>query len=247
MSAEYTKQLEQVLRPITSRLRQVELRPQLVRALFLGAAVALVPAVLRLVTGNLLWAAVAVLVLFGFPLVALGRALAAKPDLRRAALAVDKHYDWQDRITTAWSALSVGGLTPLEQYQAADAARRVAQVVPAEVVPLKVPSGIPKAGSLALVVVCALVWPILYAGKTVVRPVDSPAQAAGKPEAAPTVPAVSPELAVASFRQIRDSSDVGWTSSPSRRTGGPSHDSHDAPAPYRRLIHDYFEAVCPGR
>src|SRR5690242_4420839 len=84
MSAESTKQLEQVLRSVAGRLRSAALRPQFVRALTWGAAVALVPALVRLVTGNLWWAVAALAVLVGFPLFVLVRAWAARPDLRRA-------------------------------------------------------------------------------------------------------------------------------------------------------------------
>src|SRR5205807_436192 len=108
----------EALRPVAGRLRQAVLRPRLVRAVYLGAAVAVVPALLRLFTGSLWWSVAGILVLVGVPLATLAWAFAAKPNLRRAALAIDQHYHWQDRVTTAWSALAVGGLTPLEQYQA---------------------------------------------------------------------------------------------------------------------------------
>src|SRR4051794_40028152 len=117
MSAEQTKQLEQALQPVAGRLRQAALRPRLVRAVFLGAAVAAVPALLRLFTGSLWWSVAGLVVLVGVPLATLAFALISKPNLRQAALAIDQEYGWQDRVTTAWSSLAVGGLTPLEQYQ----------------------------------------------------------------------------------------------------------------------------------
>src|SRR5262249_46498125 len=148
MSAEYTKQLERVLRSVAGRLRQGMLRPRLVRAAQFGAAVALAPALVRLATGKVLWLAAAVIVLLAFPLIVLARTLAVRLDLARAASAIDRHYAWQDRLTTAWSSLSVGGLTPLEQFQAAEAAGRAGQVVPSHVVPLRLPPGVPAACGL---------------------------------------------------------------------------------------------------
>lgn len=239
MSAEQTKQLEQALRPVAGRLRQAALRPLLVRAVFLAAAVAVVPALLRLFTGSLWWSVAGLLVLIGVPLATLAWTLAAKPNLRRAALAIDQHYQWQDRITTAWSALAVGGLTPLEQYQAEDAARRMTQVSPPAVVPLRIPTGIPKSALFAILVLSALVWPIRYhreLAKKFVAPAAEPVVT--RPIEVPPLPAVSPQLAAASLSQVRLAESANVHS-----------DRQDAPAPNRRLIHDYFEAVClpPGR
>lgn len=234
MSAEQTKQLEQVLRPVAARLASAASRPRLVRALFLGAAMALVPALLRLFTGSLIWGGIAFLALAGYPLYVLVRSLAQRADVRRAALAVDLHYAWQDRVSTAWSVLSVGGMTPLEQFQAADALRRAPQVVPAAVVPLSLPRGIPRAVGLALAVLCALLWPIDYHRGEPTLPSGTqlarPAEVAAKPLAA-VVPEVSPAIAVASLG--------------TNRADGSPASTFPAPTPDQRLIHDYFEAVCP--
>lgn len=235
MSAEQTKQLEQALRPVAGRLRQRVLRPRLVRAVYFGAAAALVPALLRLFTGSLWWGVAGFLVLFGVPLATLVWTLIAKPSLKLAALAIDQHYGWQDRVSTAWSALAVGGLSPLEQYQAQDASRRMAQVSASAVVPLSIPAGIPKTVILALIVLCALVWPIRYhreLARKFVAPVVE--QAAAKPIEMPPLPAVSPQLAAASLSQAIQ------TEPNSTAIARP-----DNPIPNRRLIHDYFEAVCP--
>src|SRR5437870_1552293 len=112
MSEEQTKQLERVLRPVAARLYARAWRPLLVRSIFLGAALALVPALLRLATGNLLWQLAGFAALLALPIFMLVRAFAGRLNLRQAALAVDQHYAWQDRVGTAWASLSVGGLTP---------------------------------------------------------------------------------------------------------------------------------------
>lgn len=235
MSAEQTKQLEQALWPVAGRLRQSALRPRLVRAVYFGAAAAAVPALLRLFTGSSWWGVAGLLVLVGVPLLVFALTLAAKPNLRRAALAIDRHYDWQDRVTTAWSTLSVGGLTPLEQYQAQDAVQRMTQVSPRAVVPLIIPAGIVKSALLALFVLCALVWPISYhreIAKKFVAPV--PETKPATPIELPPLPAVSSQLAVTSISQVKNADSPDSSSPP-----------QDAPAPTSSLIQKYFEAVCP--
>ena len=101
----------------------------------------------------------AALVLAAGPVLGLLVGLVWQGGWRGAASAVDRHYALKDRAATALEFLQKPSRTPLHELQLADAAGRLSEIVPAQVVPLAPPRLLLWGMAALVVAVALLTWP----------------------------------------------------------------------------------------
>jgi hypothetical protein len=125
--------------------------------------------------------ALALACLIGAPVLALIVGAMKGRSIKGAASAVDAHYHLKDRARTALDFLAKAEPTDLHKLQLEDAENHLAQVKAAEVAPFRLPRKLAYAGSLLVLAITLLVWPVSR-GKTLsaspAEPIESIVQAA---------------------------------------------------------------------
>jgi hypothetical protein len=113
------------------------------------------------------WYGVAAALIAGPIAGAIGAVLFRRP-LHRAAVQIDRSAVLKDRVATAWSFLSRGDLSPVQQLQVDDAEQHSAAIDPTHVAPLRVPGPFPvgvllSAAALMLAFMAPVAQPVVAA------------------------------------------------------------------------------------